>query len=377
MTVPFLDLATQARAIQQQMLSAVSGVLKEGQFILGPRVAAFERALAKRCKSRFGVGVNSGTDALELALRACGVGPGDEVLVPAFTFMATAIAVTSTGATPVIADIEERSYGLDARDAERRITRRTKAIIPVHLYGQACDIDGVLRLARRHRLAVVEDCAQAIGASVRGRPVGSFGSAGCLSFYPTKNLGAAGDGGAVVTNDRRVAERLSLLRNYGTQDKIRYVTFGRNSRLDEIQAAILLVKLRHLERWNEERRRRAGWYRDYFAKAAIEGVALPEELPGRRHVYHLFVIRVRERDRVQRELAARGVQTAVYYARPLHLDSIYQRRSTRDHARPVAERAANEVLALPMHPSLSESAIATVVRELAAILRARRPKSRA
>ena len=376
MRIPFLDLTTRPDAAQQALKSAVGKVLEEGRFILGARVAMFEAALAKRCACRFAVGVNSGTDALELALRACGIGPGDEVIVPAFTFMATAVAVTSTGATPVIADIEARSYGLDVEDAAHRITRRTKAIIPVHLYGQPCDIDGVVQLARRHRLAVIEDCAQAIGAAVCGRPVGSFGTAGCLSFYPTKNLGAAGDGGAVVTNDPRVAARLSLLRNYGTRDKVRYVTFGRNSRLDEIQAAILLVKLRYLEQWNEERRKRARWYRERFAAEAIDRAALPEELPSRRHVYHLFVIRARERDRVRRALAARGVQTAIYYARPLHLDSIYGRHAARGAARPVAEQAAREVLALPLYPSLSKTAVATVAHELAGVLRSIRPRNR-
>jgi len=361
--VPFLELAP-SPALQEELDAAAHGVLASGRYILGERVRAFEEALAARCECRFGVGVNSGSDALELALRACGIGPGDEVLVPAFTFMATASAVTAAGATPVMADIDEPSYGIDVDDAARRLTAKTKAIIPVHLYGQPCDMDGVLRLAQRQGLAVIEDCAQAIGAAYRGRPVGSFGQAGCFSFYPTKNLGAAGDGGAVVTNDPATAERLSLLRQCGTRDKVRYEMFGRNSRLDELQAVILLVKLNYLDGWNEARRERAGWYREAFAKEGVEGVGLPRELPERRHVYNVFAVRVSERDDVRRELASRGIETMVYYARPLHLDSFYEGRAAKRGDLPRAERAAREALALPMYPELGREAVSTVVRAL-------------
>ena len=369
-TVPFIDFVGQYRTLAPELEAAVAEVLASGNYILGKRVAAFEEALAKRSGCQFGIGVNSGTDALELALRACGIGPSDEVIVPAFTFMATALAVTSLGATPVMADIDEDSYGIDVRDAARRITRKTKAIIPVHLYGQPCDLEGVLELARRHHLQVIEDCAQAIGATYKGRPVGSFGQVGCFSFYPTKNLGAAGDGGAVVTNDRAVAERIALQRNYGTRDKISYRAFGRNTRLDELQAAILSVKLQHLDDWNEARRRRAGWYRELFAQEAVEGVGLPVELADRRHVYHLFVVRVKERDRVQRDLAARGVHTMVHYARPLHVDSLYDGRPGHAEKLPRAERAAREVLSLPLYPELSREAVSTVIQELKGVVRA-------
>jgi dTDP-4-amino-4,6-dideoxygalactose transaminase len=361
--IPLVDIAGQARALQAELAAAVSDVLTSGQYILGKGVAAFEEALAKRCGCQFGVGVNSGTDALELALRACGVGPGDEVLIPAFTFMATALAVTSVGATPVLADTDERSYGIDVEDAARRVTSRTKAIIPVHLYGQPCDVDGVLRLAASCKLHVIEDCAQAIGATYHGKPVGSFGAAGCFSFYPTKNLGAAGDGGAVVTNDAKIAEHIRLARNYGTQDKIHYPLFGRNTRLDELQAAILSVKLRHLDAWNEARRVRAGWYREVFAQEGAHGIGLPEELPNRRHVYHLFIVRVPERDRVHQELNRRGIHTMVHYPRPIHLDSLYAGRAKAGDF-PRAERAAREVLSLPMYPELSREDIVMVVRTL-------------
>lgn len=362
MEIPLFDVAAQFRSLHAELEAAAKEVLASGSYILGERVAAFEQALAGRCGCRFAVGVNSGTDALELSLRACGIGPGDEVLVPAFTFMATALAVTAIGATPVMADIDEASYGIDVDDAARRVTARTKAIIPVHLYGQPGDLDGVLRLAGRHRLQVIEDCAQAIGATYRGRPVGSFGHAGCFSFYPTKNLGAAGDGGAVVTSDQGMAQRLSLLRNCGTRDKVRYETFGRNSRLDELQAAILLVKLRHLDDWNEARRVRAGWYRELFAQEGVSDVGLPQELPERRHVYHLFVVRVKDRDRIQRELASRGIETAVYYHRPLHVESFYAGRTAKPGELPRAEQASREVLALPMYPELGREAISSVVR---------------
>ncbi len=365
--VPFLEVAP-SPALQGELEAAVREVLASGQYILGERVRAFEQALATRCGCRFGVGVNSGTDALELSLRACGIGPGDEVLVPAFTFMATASAVTAAGATPVMVEIEAASYGIDVDAAARRVSGKTKAIIPVHLYGQPCDVDGVLQLAERHRLAVIEDCAQAIGAAYRGRPVGSFGRAGCFSFYPTKNLGAAGDAGAVVTDDPGIAERLSLLRQCGTRDKVRYECFGRNSRLDELQAAILSVKLKYLDGWNEARRVRAGWYREAFAREGVESVVLPQELPERRHVYNVFAVRVSERDRVRQELASRGIETMVYYARPLHLDSFYEGRAAKAGDLPRAEQAAREALALPMHPELSREAVATVVRALKDVL---------
>lgn len=362
--IPLVDIAGQAKALQDELVAAAKEVLTSGSYILGKRVAAFEDALAKRCGCQRGVGVNSGTDALELSLRACGIGPGDDVLIPAFTFMATALAVTSVGATPILADIDERSYGIDVEDAARRVTPRTKAVIPVHLYGQPCDLDGVLQLAASRKLQVIEDCAQAIGAAYKGKPVGSFGAAGCFSFYPTKNLGAAGDGGAVVTSDPEMADRIALIRNYGTTDKISYRTFGRNSRLDELQAAILSVKLKHLDAWNEARRERAGWYREAFAREGHDGIGLPEELPDRRHVYHAFVVRIDGRERVQQALAAQGIQTMIYYARPLHLDSLYQGVSAKAGDLPRAEQAAKEVLALPMYPELSREAIATVVRAL-------------
>ena len=367
--IPLVDLAALHRQTAKEVEAAVRRVLASGSYILGAQVRAFEAALAAQSGCLHGVGVNSGTDAIELALRACRIGPGDDVLVPAMTFMSTALSVTAVGARPVIVDIEEKSYGIDPEDAARRCTSATKAIIPVHLYGQACDLDGVLRLARRRRLAVIEDCAQAAGASYRGRPVGSFGDAGCFSFYPTKNLGAAGDGGAVVTRSAEIARRVRLLRNYGTEDKVTFTEFGRNSRLDELQAAILLVKLKHLASWNAARHLRAGWYRDAFADARIPGIRLPQELPRRSHIYHVYAVRVPDRDRVSRELEARGIQTIVHYARPIHLDSIYTGQPLRAGDLPAAEALAREVISLPMHPFLTRTEIRTVVAAIAQTLR--------
>lgn len=366
--VPALDLAAQHREIGPALERAAVRVLRSGTFILGPEVAAFESALARACGCRYAYGVNSGTDALELALRACGIGPGDEVLVPGFTFMATALAVTTVGARPVLVDVEPWAFGIDPALAETRVTRRTRAVIAVHLYGQPCDMAGIRRLARRHRLRVIEDCAQAIGARYAGRPVGSVGDIGCFSFYPTKNLGAAGDGGAAVTNDRALARRLALARNYGTVDKRRYTGFGRNSRLDELQAALLRVKLRRLGAWTRARRLRARWYRAAIRRAGLQNIRLPQELGGRSHVYHVFAVRVPRRDAVMERLRARGIQAMVYYAHPLNRASLYAGTARL----PVAERLAGEVLALPMYPELSHAGVEYVVQELAAAVRARR-----
>lgn len=364
--VPALDLVAQHHEIGASLERAALSVLRAGTFILGPQLAAFESAFARACGCRYAYGVNSGTDALELALRACGIGPGDEVLVPGFTFMATALAVTTVGARPVLVDVEPVAFGIDPAAAAARVTRRTRAIIAVHLYGQSCDMAGVRRLARRHHLRVIEDCAQAIGARYAGRLVGSLGDIGCFSFYPTKNLGAAGDGGAVLTNDRRLARRLALLRNYGTVDKRRYVCYGRNSRLDELQAALLRVKLRRLGAWTRARRQRAAWYRAAIRRAGQPAVRLPEERPGRLHVYHVFAVRVPRRDAVLQRLRARGIQAMVYYPHPLNRASLY----TGTARLPVAERLAADVLALPMYPELSRASVEHVVQELAAAVRA-------
>ena len=367
MTIPLIDLKAQYRAIKTEIDRAIRRVVEGSQFILGPEVESLERELAVYCGTRYAVGVASGTDALELSLRACGIGPGDEVLTTAFSFFATAGAIAAVGAVPVFVDIEPATYNLDPDELALRVTRRTKAIIPVHLFGHPCGMDAVLRLARKRHLAVIEDCAQAIGARFRGRRVGSFGTAAALSFYPSKNLGGYGDGGMVVTNDRRVAERVRLLRVHGSKARYRHTVLGTNSRLDELQAAVLRVKLRRLDRWNQARRRHAARYTAAFQDLGLTEVGLPRELLGCEHVYHLYSVRLRRRDRVQRALTLDGIATQVAY--PSTLPSQPALASFRRGRFPRAEQAARQILALPMYPELTPLLIERVARALSRALK--------
>lgn len=362
--IPFLDLTAQYRALRPELESAVRRVFERGQFILGAEVEALEREVASACAAAHAVGVASGTDALELSLRALGIGPGDEVLVPVYTFFATAGAVIAAGATPVFVDIASDTYCLDPSLLSRHLTRKTRAIIPVHLYGHPCDMDAIGRFARAHRLKVVEDCAQAIGASYRGKPVGSFGDAAAFSFYPTKNLGGAGDGGMVVTKDRRVAERVRLLRAHGSRTRYRHEILGTNSRLDELQAAVLRVKLRHLDRWNAARRRLAQRYTRHLRQAKLAGVTLPAERAQSRHVYHLYCVELPARDRVAAALGRAGITTQVCYPSTL-ADQPALRGLVRGRAAyPVAQAAAARILALPLYPELPLRVLDTVVSRL-------------
>jgi dTDP-4-amino-4,6-dideoxygalactose transaminase len=365
-SVPLIDLAAQYRALKPEIDRAIQRVLDSGQFILGPEVESLEREVAAYCGTKYAVGVASGTDALELSLRACGVGTGDEVLTTAYSFIATAEAIVAVGARPVFVDIDPVSYALDPAAIEPLVTKRTKAVIPVHLYGHPCGMDAVVRVARRHRLAVIEDCAQAIGARYRGRRVGSFGTAGALSFYPSKNLGGYGDGGMVVTNDKRVAEQVRLLRVHGSGERYRHATLGTNSRLDELQAAILRVKLRHLDRWTSARREHALRYRRAFARRGLLGrVQLPQERSGCEHVYHLYTVRVAGRGRLQATLEQQGIASQVAYPIPLPAQPALAAYRRSGQAFPHAARAAREVLSLPMYPELSPQAIETVVEAMA------------
>ena len=366
--IPMLDLAAQYGSIQQELRAAVEAVFARGQFILGPEVAAFEAEVAKVCGTAYGVGVASGTDALILALHAAGVARDDEVIVPAFTYIATADSVSLLGAIPVFCDVQADTFTLDVAQLEQRITRRTKAIVPVHLFGQAADMDGILRLARAARLVVIEDAAQAIGAVYRGQPVGSLGDCACLSFYPTKNLGAAGDAGMIVTSSPDMAARLRSLRAHGTT-KHKYLSEeqGWNSRLDELQAAILRVKLRHLEEWTAARQAHAARYDQ--ALAPVRGVTRPGVGPGRTHVYHQYTIRVAERERVQRFLAGQGISSTVYYPVPLHLQPMYAHLRYEPGSLPQTERAALEVLSLPLYPELKSEQIDRVAAGVAGALR--------
>ncbi len=365
--VPQLDLSAQYAAIGGEIRTAVERVMASQQFVLGREGAALEEEIAKLCGVAHGVGLASGTDALILALRACGVQAGDEVLLPPFTFVATASAVSALGAKPVFADIRPDTYNINPSELARRVTPRTRAIVIVHLYGLAADMDPILAFAKSRKLPVIEDNAQAIGASYKGRRTGSFGDAACLSFYPTKNLGAYGDAGMVVTNSAELAARIRTLRNHGQAEKYLSSEPGWNSRLDEIQAAILRVKLRHLANWQRARQSHAAEYNRLFSQ--IPGVMPPLAPEGFEHVYHQYTIRVEKRDALQNFLSERKIGSAVYYPYPLHLQPLYSRLGHKAGDFPHAERAAQEVLSLPMYPELRKEQIARVVETIAEFLK--------
>lgn len=355
--IPILDLRRQYHALKAEMAAAIDAVLEGGHFINGPNVAALEEEVASYTGTGFGVGLNSGTDALHLALRALDIGPGDEVITTPFSFVATTEAIAMVGATPVFVDIDPKTFNIDPLRIEPAITSRTRAILPVHLYGNPAPMREIIALAGRHGLAVVEDCAQAIGASIAGRRVGSFGDAAAFSFFPSKNLGAYGDGGMLVTSRREVADRVRALRAHGGRVKYYHEELGVNSRLDELQAAILRVKLPHLDSWIDNRREVA---RIYSAQLA-ESVAVPVESPDTRHVYHQYTIRVDDRDAVQKALGGCGIGTMVYYPVPLHLQQVNARLGYTAGAFAHAECAANDVLSLPMFPELGANEVAAVV----------------
>lgn len=358
MNVPFLNLVAQYDALKHEILPAVEKALASGHYILGPNVTAFEQEIATLTGTRFGIGVNSGSDALTLALRALQVGPGDEVITTPFTYIAPAESIHQMGAKIVFADIDPRTFNLDPQDVARRITPRTKAIIAVHLFGQAAPLPELQELCRAHKLHLVEDCAQAIGATFDRRPVGSFGAVGCFSFYPTKNLGADGDGGMVVTNDEELARRLKMLRVHGIEKRYFHDLHGFNSRLDELQAAILRVKVKHLAGWNE---RRVAIAARYDAGLAWLPVKPPVTSPGNRHIYHVYAILADNRDALHQHLADRGVPCIIYYPRPLHLQTVYADQGWAAGEFPVAEAAAKQILPLPMYPELTDDQVDYVI----------------
>jgi dTDP-4-amino-4,6-dideoxygalactose transaminase len=356
MSVPFLDLVRQYSAISTEIDDAIRGVIRSGQFILGPNVKALEAEMAKYCGAAYGIGLASGTDALRLALEAVRIKPGDEVITSPFTFIATAEMISQIGAVPVFADITADTYALDPADVEWRITPRTRAIIPVHLYGHPADTTALVALARRYQMVVIEDAAQAVGAEHAGQRVGSIGDIGCFSFFPTKNLGAYGDGGLVTTNDPAIAERTHRLRQHGQREKYVHDSLGWSSRLDELQAAVLRVKLRYLDEWTDRRRALADQYRERLAGLPIR---LPTERPGDRHVYHLFTVATDRRDELQKYLDGQGVRTMVHYPIPLHLQTAY--RGLQRVSLPESERASREVLSLPIFPEMTEEEFEAVV----------------
>jgi len=361
MQIPLLDLKKQYLDIREEIDAAVQNVLESGSFILGRNVQALEKELAEFCGTRFAVGVASGTDALELSLRALGIGKGDEVITTPFTFIATAEAIKQAGAKPVFADIDLDSYLIDFKEVRKKISKKTKAIIPVHLYGQSCRMDALLEIAKEYNLRVIEDCCQAIGSEYKGKKAGSFGDTGCFSFFPSKNLGAYGDGGMVVTDEEEIAKKTKMLRAHGSVDKYNHIVEGRNSRLDELQAAILRVKLKHLGGWNEARRRNAGIYNDYFSRAGLDSrLILPKEQPNSKHTFHVYVIRVKNRDRLRDFLSSEGTQTGIHYPIPLHLQTVYKKLGFKKGDFPNSELAANEIVSLPMYPHISEEEISHV-----------------
>jgi len=359
--IPFVDLGAQYRSIRDEVQSALSGVLESSQFVLGEEVAAFEREFAAYQGARHGIATSSGTSALHLAMLAAGVGPGDEVITVPFTFIASAAAISYTGARPVFVDIEPRSYTIDVDQIEPAITPRTRAILPVHLYGQPADMDPIMEIARRRGLKVIEDAAQAHGAEYKGRRVGSIGDLGCFSFYPGKNLGAYGEGGIVLTGDPEHERRVRMLRDWGQSRRYHHDVLGYNYRMDGFQGAILRVKLRHLEAWTEARRRHAARYHDLLAP---RGIKVPEAMPYARHVYHVYAIRVPDRDLVQSTLGEHGIHTGIHYPIPVHLQEAYSHLGHRPADFPHSEEAASVVLSLPMYAELPETAGAEVARVL-------------
>ena len=367
MKIPLVDLQAQYRSLKGDIDAALAGAVERGNFILGPEVAAFEEAFARFVGARHCVGVASGTDALSLALRALGVGPGDKVLLPANTFIATALAVSYAGATPVLGDVDPLSCTLDVGKARRALPAGLKAVMPVHLYGQPADMDAVRDLARAKGLLVIEDAAQAHGAAHASGRCGTLGQAAGFSFYPGKNLGAYGDGGAVCTDDDDLAERLRLLRNWGSAVKYHHPIQGFNSRLDTLQAAVLSVKLRHLAEGNERRRRAAAWYREALEPLAAE-VELPREAPWTaEHVYHLYVVRLKhaDRDAVLKRLHAAGIGAGVHYPVPVHLQGAYADLGHGPGNFPVTEDLARRILSLPLYPELTRQQVGAVARALA------------
>jgi len=364
--IPFVDLKAQYESIKDEVNAAIQGVLQTCQFTLGTEVAAFEAEFAAYCGAKHGIGVNTGTSALHLALLAANIGPGDEVITVPFTFVATVSAICYTGARPVFVDIDPQTFNIDAQAIEAAITEKTKAIIPVHLYGQPADMDPILEIARRRGLAVIEDACQAHGAEYKGRRAGSLADIGCFSFYPGKNLGAYGEGGMVVTDHPEYARTIRMLRDWGAERKYHHVLKGYNYRLEGIQGAVLRVKLRHLEAWTEARRAAAARYDRLFAGS---GVLTPKAMQYARHVYHIYAIRTSDRRVWQDALHAQGIQTGIHYPTPVHLLPAFADLGYARGEFPHAEQAANEVLSLPMFPELTAEqceVVARAVRGLAA-----------
>jgi len=363
MDIPFIDLKTQYQQIKGELSRALNRTFNEGDFILGKEVRLFEEEFAKYCRTKFAVGVNSGTDALFLGLVSLGIGKGDEVIVPAFTFIATALAVSFVGARVVFVDIDEDTYNIDVRKIERAITKKTKAILVVHLFGQPADMKSILNIAKKYNLKVIEDCAQSHGAEYKFKVqsskfkvqrVGSFGDIGCFSFYPTKNLGAFGDGGMILTNRKEIYKKLLMLRDCGRKSRYEHKILGYNSRLDTIQAAILRVKLKYLDRWNRFRREKANLYSGLLKDT---DVITPKEKDYTTHVYHIYAVRLKNRDRIIKRLNEKGINVLIHYPLPLYFQPVYRNLGYRKGDFPVTEKVSGEIISLPIYPHLEEEKI--------------------
>lgn len=363
--IPLLDLKKQYESIKEEIDQRVIDVLESGRFILGPEVKSLEEEVARFCQVAYAVGVASGTDALELALRALGVSAGDEVITTPFTFVATTEAITQVGAKVVFADIDLETYNIDLEKVKEKITNKTKAIIPVHLYGQPCEIEKIMAIAQKHDLKVIEDCAQAIGAEYHGKRIGSFSDIGCFSFFPSKNLGGYGDGGMIVTNNEEVADKIRMLRVHGSKNKYFHLIEGRNSRLDEIQAGILRIKLKYLASWNDKRAERANTYTKVFAENGLsDTVVTPKAVEGTKHVYHLYVVRLPKRDELLEFLKKNEIFAAVHYPVPLHLQEVHKETGYKEGDFVNSEKAAREIISLPLYPELTDEQITTVVKTI-------------
>ncbi len=362
MNVQFIDFRKQYETVKEDIDVGLKKVFEAGNFILGKEEKDFELEFAKYCDAQYAVGVNSGTDALYLAMASLDIGAGDEVILPTFTFIATALCVSYTGATPVFVDIEPETYNIDPQQIEKAITPRTKAIIPVHIYGQPANMHEILALAKAHNLKIVEDAAQAHGAAYNGRRVGSLGHVACFSFYPTKGLGAFGDGGMIVTNDAGIYEKALMLRDYGRKGRYEHQIKGYNSRLDTVQAVILSAKLKHLDKWNKMRGERAAYYDECLKK--IKGVKVPKTKKDRTHVFQTFAVRLKNRDEVCQALQKKGISVLIHYPIPLHLQEAYQELGHKRGDFPVAEQISNEILSLPMFPHITKKQIQYVCESI-------------
>ncbi|WP_286883306.1 DegT/DnrJ/EryC1/StrS family aminotransferase [Aneurinibacillus sp. UBA3580] len=348
--IPLLDLKAQYQTIKEEIKAAIDEVLESGNYIMGPAVKKFEESLAEYCGVKYAIGVANGTDALLLTLDALGIGPGDEVITTPFTFFASAEVISQVGATPVFVDIEPDTYNLDVTKLEAAITSKTKAIIPVHIFGQPTDMDEIMEIANKYNVYVIEDACQAIGATYKGKKIGSIGTAGCFSFFPTKNLGGYGDGGIIVTNDEELARKVQILRVHGSYPKYYHSMIGYNSRLDALQAATLQIKLKYIDQWNQKRREKADFYNQSLKDLSIQ---LPFIKTGREAVYHLYIIQTEYRDELIQYLKENGISSGIYYPVPLHRQEVYAELDYTEGSLPESEKAALGTLALPLYPELT------------------------